>query len=106
MECVRLVTRAGIECNDDDHLDMVATDFITIVIDQGLLEERFLHACGVSCFTELLARLTLDLSGNQLSALPESIGRLQALPNVDIRLDNGVEVRKGTCVTMGPSSSD
>ena len=129
MECVRLVTSAGIEPNDDDHPDLILTDATTIVIDQRLLEEQFLQACGVESIDQLTALEGLDLQENQLSALPESIGQLtalktlfvqgnqlsalpkqfgllQALPSVHIRLDDGLKICAGTCATMTPSSSD
>ena len=76
MQCVRLVTSAGVEPNDRDQADVIPTGVTTIAIDR---ETPFLRACHVALVTDLLAKRDLWLRGKDLAVLPESIGQLTAL---------------------------
>ena len=61
MECVRLVSSAGVEPDDEDQADVLSTGPTTIVIDRERLEAPFLQACGAAHFEDLVAVEALHL---------------------------------------------
>ena len=61
VECVRLVSSAGVEPDDEDQAYVLSTGPTTIVIDRERLEAPFLQACGAAHFEDLVAVEALPL---------------------------------------------
>ena len=78
MECVRLVSSAGVEPDDEDQAYVLSTGPTIIVIDRERPEAPFLQACRAAHFEDLVAVQALHLERNESSFLPESIGQLTA----------------------------